>query len=238
MGFDAPDTTTGATRRAQILRAAYTEFLTHGFRDASLRRIAAAAGCSVSNLYGYYPHKDALFCAVIEPIREDFDTFSRSFIEADKELSNRRDMLLSEVFEEGMNMGRHYLDYTYAHYDDLRLLFVLSTGSSLDGAAEDYIAHNLAITNDYIDADDTPNTTQLRDVSPQLLRLLTAIPTQYLIQVLTSNISREQAETDLSVLYTFLLSGYNSVLHWWPEGPTHTPDQTPHPTQEPNHANN
>ena len=34
-----------------IIEAAMTEFLEYGFKDASMRRIASAAGMSVSGLY-------------------------------------------------------------------------------------------------------------------------------------------------------------------------------------------
>ena len=39
----------------QIIEAAWREFMTYGFADASMRRIAAAAGMSASGLYKHFP---------------------------------------------------------------------------------------------------------------------------------------------------------------------------------------
>ncbi|WP_237223268.1 TetR/AcrR family transcriptional regulator [Spirochaeta thermophila] len=51
--------------RMRILRAAQEEFMEHGFSGASMRRIARLAGTSTSNLYTYFPSKEALFEALV-----------------------------------------------------------------------------------------------------------------------------------------------------------------------------
>ena len=53
--------------RQKILEIARGEFLEKGFERASIRSITAKAKTSKSNLYNYYPDKDALFCAVLTP---------------------------------------------------------------------------------------------------------------------------------------------------------------------------
>jgi len=60
-------------RRAQILDAAFEEFSTKGFKEATIKSIAGAAGVqSPALIYHYFPDKEALFNAVLEthaPIR-------------------------------------------------------------------------------------------------------------------------------------------------------------------------
>lgn len=58
------------TVRRRILAAAEAEFLDAGFHRASVRRIAAAAGVAVGNIYAYFPGKAALFDAVVAPALE------------------------------------------------------------------------------------------------------------------------------------------------------------------------
>ena len=54
-------------RRGQILRAARAEFAAKGFRGATIKSIAAAAGLqSPTLIYWYFPTKEALFKAVLE----------------------------------------------------------------------------------------------------------------------------------------------------------------------------
>ena len=49
----------------KILEVGKQEFLTKGFKDASLRKIVAEAGFSKGAFYGYYPDKAALFEALV-----------------------------------------------------------------------------------------------------------------------------------------------------------------------------
>jgi TetR/AcrR family transcriptional regulator len=54
-------------RRAQILEAAFAEFSSKGFKGATIKSIAAAAGLqSPALIYWYFPNKEALFNAVLE----------------------------------------------------------------------------------------------------------------------------------------------------------------------------
>jgi AcrR family transcriptional regulator len=54
-------------RRAQILEAAFEEFSEKGFKGATIKSIARAAGLqSPALIYWYFPHKEALFREVLE----------------------------------------------------------------------------------------------------------------------------------------------------------------------------
>ena len=53
-----------------IIEAAMAEFLEYGFKDASMRRIASAAGMSVSGLYKHFASKEDMFAALVEPACE------------------------------------------------------------------------------------------------------------------------------------------------------------------------
>jgi TetR/AcrR family transcriptional regulator len=60
---DLPDET---NRRSQILDAAFEEFAEHGFRGATIKRIAQRAKLkSQALIYWYFPAKEALFEAVL-----------------------------------------------------------------------------------------------------------------------------------------------------------------------------
>lgn len=52
--------------RAAVLDTARHLLVTHGYADVSMRRIAAAAGCSASSIYHHFPGKDALVHALID----------------------------------------------------------------------------------------------------------------------------------------------------------------------------
>ena len=53
--------------RKRILAVSRSLFLEKGFQGATTREIAAASGVTLSNLYHYYPSKDALFRVLVTP---------------------------------------------------------------------------------------------------------------------------------------------------------------------------
>jgi AcrR family transcriptional regulator len=55
-----------ARTRAALLRAAGRVFAEHGFHQATLDAVAAAAGVSKGALYHYFPSKEQLFVALLE----------------------------------------------------------------------------------------------------------------------------------------------------------------------------
>lgn len=58
--------------RERILLAALGEFYKEGFKSATMRRIAGAAGVPAGLIYSYYKNKEELFDAVLRPVRYDW----------------------------------------------------------------------------------------------------------------------------------------------------------------------
>ena len=52
----------------RIVEAMKAEFLEKGFSDASIRSIGQRAGLTSAALYRHYSSKEAMFCAVVEPL--------------------------------------------------------------------------------------------------------------------------------------------------------------------------
>jgi AcrR family transcriptional regulator len=63
---DNPKAALMARKRAVIVDAALKAFLKAGYAEASVNRIAAAAGVSIKTLYRHYESKDDLFSAVMQ----------------------------------------------------------------------------------------------------------------------------------------------------------------------------
>ena len=55
----------------KILEVASIEFVKKGFENASLRTIAKKANTSLGNIYHYYPSKEAILDALLEPEVEE-----------------------------------------------------------------------------------------------------------------------------------------------------------------------
>lgn len=112
----------------KIVDSAMTEFMTYGYRGASIHRIAANAGVTTGAIYTRYESKDALFGSLVEDLFQDVITnilpLSQAY--ADLSANSGAEAFLSTYSEE--------MDATFAalfrHYDQCRLLLCKSEGSS------------------------------------------------------------------------------------------------------------
>ena len=58
----------------KILTVAKQKFLTHGFKDASLRNIVNEAGVTTGAFYGYFASKEELFNALVKDTADEYMT--------------------------------------------------------------------------------------------------------------------------------------------------------------------
>ena len=56
----------------RIIAAAKAEFLKHGFKNASMRRIAANADITASGLYKHFKNKEEMFAFLVQPVIDSF----------------------------------------------------------------------------------------------------------------------------------------------------------------------
>ena len=56
-----------------ILTAAQAEFDLHGFGGTTMRKIAARAQVTLSNIYNYFKNKDEIFSAVLAPLLQKIE---------------------------------------------------------------------------------------------------------------------------------------------------------------------
>ncbi|AIQ68824.1 TetR/AcrR family transcriptional regulator [Paenibacillus graminis] len=115
--------------RRSILQNAQETFLQTGFRNASMKDIAAKAGVAVGNLYRYYPNKQALFDAVTERAYDDLT----GLITGDQQHIQSG----LAVFEE---VGRVLSILVQEQREGLLILLYGSSGTSREGFKERFFA--------------------------------------------------------------------------------------------------
>ena len=103
----------GASRRVEILEAAKHLFLTEGYENATIRKIAAAVGVSSATLYLYFPDKDSILHAIAEAT---FETLL-----ARLEASQRIEGSDLDRFRAGLAT---YIAFGLEHPDEYRLTFL------------------------------------------------------------------------------------------------------------------
>ncbi len=96
-----------------ILSAAKKLFLDHGYRNTSLRKIAAEVGISPTTIYLYYKDKADVVHALHQ---EGFKILAEQF----KTLKN-----VSDPFERLKAMGRCYINFAFENRDFYEIMFIM-----------------------------------------------------------------------------------------------------------------
>lgn len=111
---------------AGLLDAGKKVFLEVGFRDASLRKIAAMLGVTTGAIYRYYTDKEALFDAIVsEPARELVDQYRKAQQEYARLPLEEQLKGLSGVSQE----NSWIMDFIYDHFDVFKLIVCHSAGT-------------------------------------------------------------------------------------------------------------
>ncbi len=113
-----------------IIKAAYDEFLAHGFQKASLHKIAGNAGVTTGAIYTRYKNKDALFVSLLQNF---FETMEELFSTAAEEYERAKESARTEDIIRAINAEENiYFRQLAEHYDDCTLFFSRSDGSSVE----------------------------------------------------------------------------------------------------------
>lgn len=113
----------------KILEAAKKEFLEKGYEKASTNAICKNAGVTWGALQKRYSGKDALFCALVAPVAEEFKT---TLVRSNEDFHAQTKEQQEETALHKDRDGNPFVDYIYEHFDVFRLLLCCSGGSSYE----------------------------------------------------------------------------------------------------------
>ena len=114
--------------KENIICSARSEFLDHGYAEASLRVIAEKAGLTKGAIYSYFENKDALFCELTAPavrfIENEFQYDKSRYVDITSENP-------SELFESNIQGFRNHTQAVLDNHSSFKLLLFCASGSSL-----------------------------------------------------------------------------------------------------------
>ena len=131
----------------RIHRAAKTEFLEKGYKDASLRNIVKSVGMTTGAFYGYYKSKEELFAALVG---EHYAYLLNCFQKAQKEFTDLPHEQQPEVM--GNISGACMFDmlhYAYEHLEECKLILCCSEGTKFSGLIDEMVEIEAAATHAY-----------------------------------------------------------------------------------------
>ncbi len=123
--------------KEKILQVARNEFLSKGFKNASMRSIAKEVGITATALYRHYAGKEEIFDAVVGPAVNAWKRFCESerVRETDMGLSKGPDAMWNNTSQANM-----IVDIFYTNYEEQKLLFLGSEGTKYSGFFQEILA--------------------------------------------------------------------------------------------------
>jgi AcrR family transcriptional regulator len=178
-----------ASHHEKIIAAARAEFLAYGFADASMRRIAEAAGMSAAGLYKHFPSKEDMFAALVEPACSGLMELYRK-----EETREAEDLQRGEITQKWETGGeaRMTMAYIYDHPDAFRLLICKSAGTRYETFLHDLAAEAEKTTMAMMEMLKKQGK-KINEISPEEFHLLVTAYVNAVFQAVEHGFSREKA---------------------------------------------
>lgn len=191
-----------------ILQTARCEFLLHGFKGASMRRIAKASGVTLSNIYNYFGSKDAIFRAVLHPLLKAFNYLLESY--------NGEDYLTTGIFtvkSYQRKMKEDFLVIIEGYREELKLLLFRSSGSSLENFRDTFTDRQTRTAIQYMERMKAEYPRLRSDVSAFFIHTVSSWWLTVLCEIISHDeLSGEEMEQFLSEFFAYCAGGWKEVV--------------------------
>ena len=191
----------------QIIEAARQEFMTYGFADASMRRIAAAAGMSASGLYKHFPGKEEMFAALVEPACQGLINIYRHEEDDQEQFIGTGDLSALETGQD----ARLAISYIYDHLDAFRLIICKSQGTKYESFLHDLAALGEETTLSFMNMLKRHGV-KLHEFCERELHLLVTANVNAVFQAVEHNFTREEAMHYADTLDRFFSKGWGEFF--------------------------
>ena len=191
----------------RLLSCAKEVFLEQGFEKASTNVICKKAGVTTGALFKRYATKEDLFHAIVEPVAEDFKHMlfvqKQEFEELPKE-KKKEEVFSFDTF--------NFVDYVYEHFDVFQLLLEGSKGTKYEAYLEELVEIFTVSITDFMKATGSKALILGKDVSPELLHILTRAYLTGLFEPVLHNMEKSAAEKYTEQINYFFSKGWADIF--------------------------
>nr|WP_269322343.1 TetR/AcrR family transcriptional regulator [Paenibacillus sp. FSL R7-0331] len=191
------------------MQCAQAEFLKKGFAGASMRSIAQQAGMTTGAIYRYFPDKNSLFEALVDPVIAGFK--QKLEAAANQQTAHLNTQQILPEYADTEQMLNLFIGYIYEHFEAFDLLVNSSAGSSRADYVDALITLDVNMTRSYLE-EMTTLSLPLPDHLTRYLPLLIEQSYRQLLEVVVSRMTREESQHYLELLMPFLYAGWSTVL--------------------------
>ncbi len=199
----------GSDTQKNILDAGRREFLDKGFTGASLRSIAARARVTTGAIYGYYPGKNTLFRALVEPYASEFRENFVSAQNAFARLPAKEQVLRMHDFSNRALQA--LLDHVYANFDAFRLIVCSSAGTEYENYVESLADIETARTKDFAAVARRMGCAAV-PLSDNLIHILCRAYFSAVFETVAHGMDKAEAENYIARITSFFGAGWDDLL--------------------------
>ena len=193
-----------------VLACAKKEFLENGYKDASLRVIAQAAGTSTGSIYTRLKDKAGLFDAIVGPAA---DQLKDMFVEIQENFHSLDDS--TQEAEMGEYTSRHQmemLEYIYDHFDEFRLLLDCSDGTRFSSFVDELVDIEVEYTYKYMEVINCESV-KSGVVTEDFIHIIVTAYFNGMFEVVRHNMSRDDARKYIRLLNRYHMQGFSTVFN-------------------------
>ena len=192
-----------------ILRAAKSEFLAHGYQTASLRTIAAKADATTGALYGYFRNKEELFEALVGEEYTHMLDYYRNVLKDFDALPPEQQY--QDMFAYTGRCMKEMKDYMYAHYDAFKLILCCAEGTRYSHMVHQMAQLDVDATHDFARASDSAGHA-VAAVNPALEHMLTSGMFATFFELIVHDVPQEEADEYIRQMLTFYSAGWAKLM--------------------------
>lgn len=196
--------------KQKLLMRAKTEFMEHGYTQASLRNICNKAGVTTGALYFFFQDKEDLFASLVEePLNTLFDTMNAHYREELK--CDYGPDLFSYDSTSDLEAAKQIIRYMYQYYDEFLLVLQKSQGSRFEKSIDDFIA--ISESHNRLLADRFSRLTQTPRVEDYMIHWISHMQIDSFVYMLTHETLLDSALQNLESILRFLTTGW-AAMFW------------------------
>ncbi len=194
--------------RQNILNTALKHFLEYGFAGTSLRSIVKDAGLTTGAFYKYYPTKEALFDALIDPYVEELYGIYDSVLEEFQSLPpEKQTENMASASGNGMDQ---MVNYVYDHYDNFKLLLRCSDNEKYGDMIHNLVGREMRSSKQYVDEMHRAGI-NVPDISVSLCHMIYSGFFSAIFQIIEHDMDRETAIENVGKLKKFYTGGWERL---------------------------
>ncbi len=195
--------------RDNILNTAKKHFLKDGLDGASLRNIVKDAGLTTGAFYKYFPTKESMFDALIDPYVEHIYQIYDDIL-ADFEVLSPQEQTdhMAASSEDGIEQ---IVDYVYDNYDSFRLLLKCGDSGKYADFIHSMVEREMQSTLNYMETLQRAGI-DVPVVKKDLLHMLSTGFFSAVFQIIEHDMEKDTAKANIAQLKEFQTGGWERLL--------------------------